>query len=138
VDAVVDGGLGRFLGFVRVEARLDGDAFVGWQIQSLAPAETWADVDLLPGDVVTRINGGPIEREGQAFAAFSSLKRSDRLVVTFLRGEQQHELAWRIVNRPGLGRTLPSPSATPSPSVAPARSGPAPSAPPASNLPPKK
>jgi hypothetical protein len=126
VDAVVDGGLGRFLGFVKVEPRLDGDTFVGWQIVELTPADTWAGVDLLPGDVVTRINGGPIEREAQAHAVFTSLKQSNQLTVTYLRGEQPRELAWRIVPRPGFRPTTPAPSASapapnprPSPSVAP-------------------
>jgi hypothetical protein len=124
VDAVVDGGLGRFLGFVKVEPRLDGDTFVGWQIVELTPADTWAGVDLLPGDVVTRINGGPIEREAQAYAVFTSLKQSNQLTVTYLRGEQPRELAWRIVPRPGFRPTTPAPAASapnprPAPSAAP-------------------
>jgi hypothetical protein len=126
VDAVVDGGLGRFLGFVKVEPHLDGDTFVGWQIVELTPADTWAGVDLLPGDVVTRINGRPIEREAQAFGVFTSLKQSDQLTVTYLRGEQPRELVWRIVPRPGFRSTTPAPSASaaapipqPAPSAAP-------------------
>jgi type II secretory pathway component PulC len=138
VDAVVDGGLGRFLGFVTIEPRLDGDTFVGWQIVELRPADTWAGVDLLPGDVVTRINGRPVEREAQAFAAFSSLKQSDKLVVTYLRGEQPRELVWRIVPRPGFAPTTPAPSAAPSSSAAAPLPRPTPSAAPGPALPAKK
>ena len=128
VDAVVDGGLGRFLGFVTLEPHLNGDTFVGWQIVELRPADTWAGVDLVPGDVVTRINGRPIEREPQAFDVFTSLKRSDKLVVTYLRGEQPRELVWRIVPRPGLRPPPPAPStsaAAPAPSAAPGPARPA-------------
>jgi hypothetical protein len=126
----VDGGLGRFLGFVTIEPRLDGDTFVGWQVVELRPADTWAGVDLLPGDVVTRINGRPVEREAQAFEVFSSLKRSNQLVVSYLRGEQPRELVWRIVPRPGARPAAPAPSAS--------AAGPSPSAPPGPALPQKK
>ncbi len=122
VDAVVDGGLGRFLGFVTVEPRLEGDTFVGWQIVELRPVDTWTGVDLAPGDVVTRINGRPLERETQAFDAFRSLKGSDKLVVSYLRGEEAREIVWRIVPRPGVRPALPASStsaATPAPSAAP-------------------
>lgn len=109
VDAVVNAGLGRFLQFVTVEARLDGEEFVGWQVVDVRPAETWEDVDLRPGDVVTRVNGKPLEREGDAYAAFVSLKRADRLSVTYLRGDEQRELVWRIVAKSGLrGNAVPS------------------------------
>jgi hypothetical protein len=107
VDAVVNAGLGRFLQFVTVEARLDGDQFVGWKIVDLRPAETWEDVDLHPGDVVTRINGKPLEREGDAYAAFVSLKRAARLSVTYLRGDEPRELVWRIVEKPGARQPRP-------------------------------
>jgi hypothetical protein len=130
VDAVVDGGLGRFLGFVTLEPRLDGDTFVGWQIVGLRPADTWAGVDLVPGDVVTRINGRPIEREAQAFDVFTSLKRSNQLVVTYLRGEQPRELVWRIVPRPGFRPPPPAPATS--------AAGPRPSAAPGPALPTKK
>jgi type II secretory pathway component PulC len=138
VDAVVDGGLGRFLGFVKVEPRLDGDTFVGWQIVALTPADTWAGVDLLPGDVVTRINGRPIEREAQAFAAFTSLKQSDQLTVTYLRDEQPRELVWSIVPRPGFRLTTAAPSAAPASSAVAPLPRPAPSAAPGPALPAKK
>ncbi len=118
---MVDGGLGRFLGFVQIEAYAEGNDFVGWQIVDLQPADTWAGVDLRPGDVVTRINGRPLEHEDQAYTAFTSLKHSPRLTVTYLRGDQQRELVWRIVDRPGMRRPTASPSAAqprPAPSAA--------------------
>lgn len=101
VDAVLDAGLGRFLAFVRVEPRFDGEKFVGWELVELLPPDSWKQVDLKPGDVVTRVNGRPIERESEAYQAFISLRESDRLVVSYLRGDLERELIFRILERPG-------------------------------------
>jgi hypothetical protein len=38
-----------------------------FRIVALRPHEFWHGVDLAPGDVVTSVNGMPIERETQAY-----------------------------------------------------------------------
>jgi type II secretory pathway component PulC len=99
VVAVVDGGLGRFLQKVDVEPSLKGGKFEGFRIVALRPHEFWRGVDLAPGDVVTSVNGMPIERETQAYDAFIALKTSERLTVNYLRNGAPRELVYRIVQR---------------------------------------
>jgi type II secretory pathway component PulC len=97
VVATIDAGFGRFLGLVEVEPSLEHGKFVGWTIVSLRPAEFWGDVDLKPGDVVTAVNGKPIERDTQAFEAFQSLRVADAVNVSYRRGREQRSLSYRIV-----------------------------------------
>jgi hypothetical protein len=75
VDAAIKAGLGHFLQHVELEAALDNGQFVGFRIVRLEPPELWRGIDLQPGDVVTRVNGMPIERETQAYDAFMARGR---------------------------------------------------------------
>ena len=99
VDAVVDSGFARFLQLVDVEPRLVDGQFRGWSIVNLSPRDFWSGVDLKPGDVVTRVNDLPIERETEAYDVFESLKQSDTLRVAFQRDGLSHLLEYRIVQR---------------------------------------
>ena len=99
VDAVVDGGFPQFLQRVEVEPRLVEGQFRGWSIVNLSPRDFWSGVDLKPGDIVTRVNDLPIERETEAFDVFESLKQSDTLRVAFQRDGQSRVLEYRIVQR---------------------------------------
>lgn len=99
VDAVVDGGFPQFLQRVEVEPRLVEGQFRGWSIVNLSPRDFWSGVDLKPGDIVTRVNDLPIERETEAYDAFESLKQADTLRVSFQRDGLSHTLEYRIVQR---------------------------------------
>jgi S1-C subfamily serine protease len=82
----VDGGLGRWLGGVDVEAARDAGRFSGWRIRSLYPGDPcYGQIDLRPGDVVTRINGAALERPEQANALFVSLPAASALTIEYLR-----------------------------------------------------
>ena len=54
-------------------------------------------MDLKPGDVVTRVNDLPIERDTEAYDAFQSLKNSDALRVAFQRDGQSRVLEYKII-----------------------------------------
>jgi len=99
VNALIDGGFPQFLQRVEVEPRLVDGEFRGWSIVNLSPRDFWSGVDLKPGDIVTRVNDLPIERETEAFDAFESLKQSDTLRVAFQRDGQSRMLEYRIVQR---------------------------------------
>ena len=98
VNALIERGFPDFLQHVDVEPRLVDGQFRGWSIVNLAPSDFWSGVDLKPGDIVTRVNDLPIERETEAFDAFESLKQSDALRVAFQRGGQNHVLEYKIVD----------------------------------------
>jgi len=111
VERVVDAGLGRFLGHVSVEPRLSAGKFTGWSIVALDPPELWRGVDLMPGDVVTKVNGLPIEREMEAFDAFQAVRQAPALEVSYLRRDQPRRLRLEIIGppTPALPKAPPSP-----------------------------
>lgn len=100
VNRAVAAGLGSFLQHVSVEARVENGVFLGFRILELRPAGAWAGVDLRAGDVITRINGQPIERPEQAYAVFVGLKQADRVEVSYVREGEPRELVIPIVDEP--------------------------------------
>ena len=98
VASVVDAGFGSFLERVQVEPSLDAGRFRGWTIVELSPPGFWEAVDLKPGDVVTSVNGLPIEREMDAWTAFQSLKTASELDVSYFRAGAERKLAYRILD----------------------------------------
>jgi type II secretory pathway component PulC len=99
VHDAVSMGLGAFLQHVTVDEQpvRVGGKFHGFRIAALADGPFWTGVDLRPGDVVTSVNGFPIERPEQAQTAFESLEVASELRVTYERDGQPHELVYAIV-----------------------------------------
>jgi type II secretory pathway component PulC len=77
---------------------LVGGKFHGFRIAALHGAGFWTGIDLRPGDVVTSINGLPIERPEQAQVAFESLDVASELRVAYERQGQPRELVFAIVD----------------------------------------
>jgi S1-C subfamily serine protease len=100
VNDVLDAGLGKFLQRADLRAELREGTFVGFRIVELRPPAWWQGVDVVPGDVITRVNGMPIEQPTDAHAAFESLRKSDKLVVNYLREGQPRELSYSIIEKP--------------------------------------
>lgn len=100
VTGLVERGFPRFLQQIEVEASVRDGKFKGWLLRGLYPADFWAHVDLQPGDIVTQVNGLPIERETQAYDAFQGLKTAPRLVVSYVREGTPRTLSFEIVPRP--------------------------------------
>lgn len=115
VERVVDAGFGRFLTHVDVEPSVSAGKFKGWSIVALQPPELWSGIDLQPGDVVTRVNGKPIERELEAYDVFQSVRAADKLEVSYLRQNQPRTLTYVIVGKPSpaLPKAPPAPPAKP-------------------------
>jgi type II secretory pathway component PulC len=100
VHAAIAQGLGAFLQHVELDDKpvFVGGRFRGFRIAALRDPAFWKGVDLKPGDVVTRVNGLPIERPEQALRAFESLDASSELRVSYERGGEPHELSYPIVD----------------------------------------
>jgi hypothetical protein len=100
VHAVVSQGLGAFLQRVDVDDQpvFVGGKFHGFRIAALRDAPFWNGVDIRPGDVVTSVNGFPIERPEQAQTAFDSLEVASELRVSLERAGQPRELVIPIVD----------------------------------------
>ncbi len=96
--AVLDLGVGAFLGGVNIEAHFAGQRFDGWQVVSFWPDDDrFAAVDLRPGDIVQKINGRPIQQPNQLFDVWTKLRKADEIVVTGSRGGQPLELRFHVV-----------------------------------------
>jgi type II secretion system protein C len=100
VHDVVSQGLGAFLQHLELDEQpvLAGGKFHGFRIATLRDARFWEGVDLKPGDVVTRVNGFPIEHPEQAQTAFDSLEVASELRVAYERDGQPRELVYAIVD----------------------------------------
>jgi hypothetical protein len=97
VKGVVGQGLGAFLQNVSVDDRpvFLGGKFHGFRITQLRGE--LAASPLRPGDVVTRVNGMPIERPEQALEAFRTLEVSSELRIAYEREGDVRELKYAIV-----------------------------------------
>jgi type II secretion system protein C len=101
VHDVVSRGLGAFLQRIELDdrpVRVAGK-FHGFRVAVLRDESFWRGVDLKPGDVVTSVNGLPIERPEQAQTAFDSLEVLGELRVACERDGQPRELVYSIVER---------------------------------------
>ena len=94
----LDGGLGNWLRNVDIDPKLEHGRFRGWIIRNL-PADDacYADLDLRAGDVVTRVNGRPVEHPEEASDVWDGLRTSSALVIDFTRAGQPHTLRFKIV-----------------------------------------
>jgi hypothetical protein len=69
--------------------RSDGK-FIGWRMVGLP--EDWRDIDLRPGDIVTRVNGLPLETPDQAFEAWRSVASATAVTLTLMRDGAARQL----------------------------------------------
>jgi hypothetical protein len=98
----LDAGLGAWLRGVDVEGKIDHGHFQGWLVRSIYGGDPcWSDVDLLPGDVVTRINHRPIERPEEAQAVWTALRSSTEILIELIRGSRLRSLKFQVVETPG-------------------------------------
>jgi type II secretory pathway component PulC len=99
VVGFINGGIARFLQMVEVEPSLENGKFKGWNLVALQPPEFWQNVDLKPGDIVTSVNGMPIERETEAYDAFQAVRGAEKLSVSYLRAGKPRLLEYRILDK---------------------------------------
>ncbi len=100
VRQAVAQGLGAFLQHIELDDQpvKAGGRFRGFRVALLRGDRFWNGVDLKPGDVITAVNGFPIERPEQALTAFESLDVASELRVTYDRDGQPRELAYSIAD----------------------------------------
>jgi S1-C subfamily serine protease len=100
VRRVIAAGFPTFLQVVMLDDQpvFVGNKFHGFRIAAMANAPFWHGVDLRPGDVVTSVNGMPIEHPEEAFAAFRALETASELRVSSDRDGVARELRYAIVD----------------------------------------
>jgi S1-C subfamily serine protease len=100
VKRTVDAGLGRWLQTVSVDRLLVRGRFRGWIIRSFSTEDgCYAGVDLRIGDVITRVNGHPVERPEEALVVWTALPSSSELVVELVRDGQPRTVRFGIVDQ---------------------------------------
>jgi len=85
-------GAGYLLSKVRVRAAFHKSRFFGWRVLSYRGPGKKVQI----GDIVTRINGKPIERDYQFIAVWNDLAKHDTLVVKLVRGGKPMVLRYKI------------------------------------------
>jgi type II secretory pathway component PulC len=98
VRDVLAQGPGAFLQRIAVDDQpvFIGGKFHGFRITALR-GDMWQGVDLKPGDVITGVNGFPVEHPEEALEAFKSLAVSSELKVMYERDGVPRELRYAIV-----------------------------------------
>jgi S1-C subfamily serine protease len=101
LNRILDDGAQRFIARIEVNPSLQrtprGQRFRGWEIVSFFPGDPrFSQVDLRPGDVVTRVNGKPIERPAEFIRVWEDLRFSRELVVDYLRDGRPRQLQYVI------------------------------------------
>ena len=91
---IIDQGLGRFLGRLKLAPVVQSGHFVGFGVTGIDP--TWGDVGLRPGDVILRVNGQPIERPEQALSVFETLRVASEIAVELTRDGVPATLRFRV------------------------------------------
>jgi hypothetical protein len=90
LEAILREGPPWVLERVPIEEVLDQGKFKGWRLQDF-PAE-WSHVELQPGDVVTALNGMPLETPDELWAAWATMGNLSEIKVSFVREGEAKEL----------------------------------------------
>jgi hypothetical protein len=72
--------------------------FSGWRLVGLP--EEWKEIDLRPGDIVTRVNGLPIETPDQFWEAWKSVAAATELKINLMRDGAARQLVLPIDGAP--------------------------------------
>lgn len=80
-------GLGRFLAQVDVSPVVANGRFAGFRLNGAVHLRRWrrAGMDLLPGDIIVRVNGHDIDRPERAAACLEALRDASDLRIDLVR-----------------------------------------------------
>lgn len=95
LDAVLAGGLGRFLSSVLTEPHLDEGRFVGFRLTELR-SPLFEGVDLRAGDTLLSVNGMSIERPEEAMQVWNGLRVASELTLEVMRDGETRQLRFGI------------------------------------------
>jgi S1-C subfamily serine protease len=105
VMPVLSAGPAAFLSRIEVKPAFVGSKFHGWRIVALHWEGTpLAGAVLQPGDVVTSVNGRPIETPEQLHACFQLLTMASELRVVYERGTEKRDIVYPIDDEPPAAR----------------------------------
>jgi type II secretory pathway component PulC len=99
LERVLSESAGAFLSHVDPQPTFRGARFAGWRLNAFFPGDPrFAGVDLRAGDVVTRINGLPIEQPEQFMQVWEGARFRRDLTVDIVRDGAPRTLRWAIAD----------------------------------------
>jgi type II secretory pathway component PulC len=97
LERVLSESPGAFLARIDSQPTFEGTRFSGWRINSFFPGDArFSGVDLRAGDVVTRVNGQPVEQPEQFIQVWEGARFRRDLTVDLVRDGRPRHLAWTI------------------------------------------
>ena len=78
---------------VNAQPVMEGGQLKGYRLKPGRDRKLFSSVGLQPGDIVTNVNGIPLNDMSQMGAVFEQLSSANRLDVTVERGGQQTQLS---------------------------------------------
>ena len=97
LNAVVAGGPGRLLSYVRVSPAFRSSRFLGHRVEKLLTGDPrFLPPNLRTGDVILRVNGFRVERPEQYIKAFESLKGAKEISFDLFRDEKRVRLVYAV------------------------------------------
>lgn len=111
LDRILAQGPPWLLRRVPIEEVIRGGHFIGWKLLAL-PGE-WTGIDLHAGDVVTKVNGGALEKPDEFFEAWRSLATAKEIRVAYERDGAPREIVIPIVGEPSKDGARPLDPVTP-------------------------
>jgi type II secretory pathway component PulC len=91
VSRVLDHGPQDFLASVDEDPLVENGQFRGWIFRGWRD-DRYSTTALLPGDIVLRVNGKPIERPDEFMKVWEDLRRASELAVELVRDGQPKTL----------------------------------------------
>jgi S1-C subfamily serine protease len=99
LERVLSESPGAFLARIDPQPAFDGSRFRGWRINAFFAGDPrFAGVDLRAGDVVTRVNGQPVEQPEQFIQVWEGARFRRDLTVDLVRDGKPRHLAWTIAD----------------------------------------
>ncbi|MGA9852292.1 MAG: type II secretion system protein GspC [Gammaproteobacteria bacterium] len=88
----------RLLDMMRAMPVMENGKLSGYRVFPVGNSDAFTKLGLQPGDVVTAVNGMPLDNPAQSMQILSGLKTSDQVSITFMRNGQQQTRVLQLQN----------------------------------------
>ncbi|MGH8398816.1 MAG: type II secretion system protein GspC [Gammaproteobacteria bacterium] len=89
----------RLLDMMRAMPVMENGKLSGYRVFPVGNSNAFSKLGLQPGDVVTAVNGMPLDNPAQSMQILSKLKTSDQVSITFTRNGQQQTKVLQMQNQ---------------------------------------
>src|SRR4029077_13756084 len=96
IDGVMNGGLADISTTVRIVPYFEGGQPKGFKMYSIQPGSLLANIGLMNGDVVEKINGYDLSTPEKALQVYGLLKNEKSITVDVQRNGQNKTLSYSI------------------------------------------